>query len=125
MAPAGTVLERTDYLVSKVGGLSHVVAESTSQGLGTRYVRAGDRLLGLFRGTTTRDIHGDHLGSVRLLTDGAGAVTDRYSYSAFGLGTQTVCRRTGVRADGCSSGWTMSDERPVARRQSDPNTLQP
>jgi RHS repeat-associated protein len=27
---------------------------------------------------------------VRLLTDGAGAVTDRYSYSAFGSGTQTL-----------------------------------
>jgi RHS repeat-associated protein len=53
-------------------------------------VRAGDRLLGLFRGTTQRGFHGDHLGSVRLLTDGAGAVTDRYSYSAFGSGTQTL-----------------------------------
>jgi RHS repeat-associated protein len=47
-------------------------------------------LLGLFRGTTQRGFHGDHLGSVRLLTDGAGAVTDRYSYSAFGSGTQTL-----------------------------------
>jgi RHS repeat-associated protein len=87
---SGAVVERTDYLVSTVGALAHVVAESTGSGLGTRYVRAGDRLLGLFRGTTQRGFHGDHLGSVRLLTDGAGAVTDRYSYSAFGSGTQTL-----------------------------------
>jgi len=47
------------------------------------YVR-GDDLLAVIRGTQTRWYHADGLGSIRALTDETGAVTDRWSFEAFG-----------------------------------------
>lgn len=44
----------------------------------------GNKILSQTRGTQVRYYHGDSLGSIRFLTDSAGAVTDKYSYDAFG-----------------------------------------
>ncbi len=82
----------TEYLVDASGGLSHVVAESLDDGLGggdvasVVYTRANDRLVSLYRPASGEErwYHADGLGSVRLLTDAGGVVTDRYGYRAFG-----------------------------------------
>ena len=74
-----------DYLVDASRPLAHVVAESDGSGvLRATYVRAGDDLLAVVRPGGTRFVHADGLGSVRRLTDEAGAVTDTYTYTAFG-----------------------------------------
>ena len=83
-----------DYLVDSSAPLSQVVAETTSVGggaaaLSAYYVR-GDDLLAVMRPGTdagtwkSRFYHADGLGSVRALTDESGAVTDRYTFTAFG-----------------------------------------
>ncbi|MCP3999210.1 MAG: RHS repeat protein, partial [bacterium] len=83
--PGGSV-NVVDYLVDTTGFLSHVVAEVVGGQVAILYTRAGDRLISLYRpgGTTKRYYHADGLGSVRVLSDEAGSVTDRYTYSAFG-----------------------------------------
>ncbi|HVG07850.1 MAG TPA: RHS repeat-associated core domain-containing protein [Thermoanaerobaculia bacterium] len=74
----------TDYLVDTSGSLSHVVAETDGSGsLKATYVRGRD-LLAVLRASGDRFYHADALGSVRLLTDGTGAVKDRYTFAAFG-----------------------------------------
>ncbi|MCB1055581.1 MAG: hypothetical protein KDD11_08730 [Acidobacteria bacterium] len=76
----------TRFVVDTTGALSQVVAEVDEQGgIETYYVR-GNELLGLKRPSSgeSKYFHGDTLGSVRCLTDVGGAVTDRYSYTAFG-----------------------------------------
>jgi RHS repeat-associated protein len=91
--PDGTTAA-VDYLVDTSGPLSQVVAESTVvvagvSALSAYYVR-GDDLLAVMRpgsapaSWTTRFYHADGLGSIRALTDEAGAVTDRYEFTAFG-----------------------------------------
>ena len=86
---ASGLLSLTNYLVDPTGSLSHVVAETTEAGaLMTYYVR-GDDLLALMRpdgtgGWTSRFYHADAVGSIRQLTDESGAVTDTYTYTAFG-----------------------------------------
>jgi RHS repeat-associated protein len=73
-----------DFLVDTSGSLSHVVAESDPvAGLQAYYVR-GDDLLAVMRGTGTRFMHADGHGSIRRLTSESGAVTDVYTYTAFG-----------------------------------------
>jgi RHS repeat-associated protein len=82
----------TDCLVDTTGPLSHVVAETTATGaLQALYVRADDDLVAQLRpdatnpgAFTTRHYHADAIGSIRALTDEAGAVTDTYDYTAFG-----------------------------------------
>jgi RHS repeat-associated protein len=82
--------ETVDYLVDTPGALSHVVAESdgTTGDLKTYYVRSDGELLAVMRpsngGLSTRFYDADGTGSVRRLTDESGAITDRYSYTAFG-----------------------------------------
>ncbi len=75
----------TDFLVDPAGldGLSQVVTESVASAVTAYYVRGLD-LLAVIRGATPRYFHADGLGSIRRLTDEAGTVTDRYTYSAFG-----------------------------------------
>jgi len=86
--PGGTTTA-VDYLVDTSGPLSHVVAETIGGTLAAYYVR-GDDLLALMRPAveagawTSRFYHADGLGSIRALTDEGGAVTDRYSFTAFG-----------------------------------------
>jgi RHS repeat-associated protein len=49
-----------------------------------RYIFVGDRRLARSDGTNKRFFHQDHLGSVRAITDGNGAVVRRYDYRPFG-----------------------------------------
>jgi RHS repeat-associated protein len=79
--------------VDTSGPLSHVVAEidGTTNTLEAVYIRGGDELLWVMRpdtgstsGWQTRFYAADGIGSVRRLTDEAAAVTDTYTYSAFG-----------------------------------------
>ncbi len=87
--PPGGTTTTVDYLVDTSGGLSQVVAE-TSGGLLAAYFVRGDELLAVLRpgseagSWAARFYHADGLGSIRALTDGSGAVTDRYSFTAFG-----------------------------------------
>jgi len=75
----------TEYLVDPSEGLSHVVAETDGSGALSAYYVRGDDLLAVVRPATgARFFHSDGLGSTRALTDEAGAVTDRYTFSAFG-----------------------------------------
>ena len=81
--PSGQPSVITDFLVDTSGSLSHVVAESEVGVFRAYYVR-GDDLLSVIRPTEQRYVHADGLGSVRVLTDEVGAVTDTYTYTAFG-----------------------------------------
>jgi RHS repeat-associated protein len=101
---AGGTPERVDYLVDpwsqtsfQLRGLvvSQVVAESSPSGeIGAFHVR-GDDLLATLRPNTSplspgvepwtaRYLHAEAIGSIRALSDQAGAVTDRYDFEAFG-----------------------------------------
>ncbi len=74
-----------DYLVDAAEPLSHVVAEVAGGSVQALYIRAVGQLIGSYRpAATTRYYHGDGSESVRALSDEAGAVTDRYRYTAFG-----------------------------------------
>ena len=83
--PPGGSTSVTDLLVDTSGSLSHVVAESDGSGsFAALYVRGGDDLLSVFRPTEQRYYHADGLGSIGVLTDESGTVTDTYTYTAFG-----------------------------------------
>ncbi|MEQ9463559.1 MAG: RHS repeat-associated core domain-containing protein [Haliea sp.] len=68
----------------------------------------GDRLLSADDGSSDRFYHADATGSVRLLTDEAGGVSDSYDYTAFG----SVRSRTGSADNpyGFSGEWQAGGE---------------
>jgi RHS repeat-associated protein len=68
-----------------------VLAEYTPAGALIAAFVYGDDLISMARGGQTAFYHFDAVGSTRLLTDLAGAVTDTYDYDAFG----TLLARTG------------------------------
>ena len=81
-SPAGT----TQFLVDSENttALSQVVEEQNGAGsLQARYTYGDDRLA-MVRGGSARIYHSDAHGSTRILTDGAGAVTDTYNYDGYG-----------------------------------------
>jgi RHS repeat-associated protein len=82
--PAGGPPQVTDYLVDTSGALAHVVAEADAAGDLTAYYIRGNDLLAVERPSGARFYHADGLGSIRVLTDEAGVVTDRYAFKAFG-----------------------------------------
>ncbi|MCP3935642.1 MAG: RHS repeat protein, partial [Actinomycetia bacterium] len=86
VTPAGGGAATVDYLVDTTGFLSHVVADVVSGWVQTLYTRADDQLIGLYRpgSGASQFYHVDGLGSVRVLSDEAGGVAGRYSYTAFG-----------------------------------------
>ncbi|MCP3939318.1 MAG: RHS repeat-associated core domain-containing protein [Actinomycetia bacterium] len=86
LTPANGQPATTDYLIDTSRSLSHVIAEINDEGIESFYTRAGHRLANFWRpASSTRSFyHADGLGTVRLLSDMNGEVTDRYSYSAFG-----------------------------------------
>ncbi len=86
VTPPGGPTASVDYLVNTRGFLSHVVGEVVAGVLQVVYVRSNDELISLYRPGSgeARYFHTDGLGSVRLLSDATGAVTDRYEYTAFG-----------------------------------------
>jgi RHS repeat-associated protein len=83
--PPGQAAVVVDLLVDTSGPVSQVVTETDAAtgAIRAHYVR-GDDLLSVMRGGGTRFYHADAIGSVRRLTDETGAVTDTYTYSAFG-----------------------------------------
>ena len=82
--PSGGSPSVTDFLVDTSGSLSHVITESDGGGTFIAYYVRGDDLLSVIRPTEQRYFHKDGLGSIRGLTDVTGAVTDTYTYTAFG-----------------------------------------
>jgi len=74
----------TNFLVDPISSLSHVVAESDGSGTFLAYYVRADDLLSVIRLTEQRHYHADGLGSIRVLTDETGAITDIYAYTAFG-----------------------------------------
>ncbi len=85
--PPGGPTTAIDYVVDTRGALSQVVAEVVDGQVATVYTRVSDQLLGLNRGLPAerRFFHRDGSGSIRVLSDADGLVTDRYAYAAFGL----------------------------------------
>ncbi len=86
VTPSAGPTTAVDYLVDTTRFLSHVVADVVDGSVQTLYTRADNQLIGLHRPASGahRYYHADGLGSVRVLSDEAGAVTDRYAYAAFG-----------------------------------------
>lgn len=84
----GEPAQVTNYLVDAAGSLGHVVAETDGAGTLKVYYVRGDDLLAVMRpsgpGWTSRFVHADGLGSIRRLTNESGAITDGYTYTAFG-----------------------------------------
>ena len=83
--PAGESPSITDFLVDTSGSLTRVVAESDGTGNFQAYYVRGDDLLSVIRATEQRYYHADGLGSIRVLTDESGTVSDGYAYTAFGV----------------------------------------
>lgn len=83
VTPANGPPVATDYLVDPSSPLSQVVADSSAGAVATYYFR-GEGLLALVRGSGTRFVHQDGLGSTRRLSDEAGNLTDAYTFTAFG-----------------------------------------
>ena len=75
------------YLVDEAYGpdSAQVVRESDSTGATLRSYVIGLGLISITEGGNVRYYLTDALGSTRLLTDQTGAVTDTYSYSAYGV----------------------------------------
>lgn len=80
----------TRFLVDTNRLYAQVLEEQDDQGaLVARYVY-GPELLSQERGGVTTYAHADGLGSIRLLSDAAGTITDTYTYEAFGTPLQTT-----------------------------------
>ena len=81
------------YLVDANHWISHVVAETDGTGVPLAYyTRGGDDLISMERGGAKRWYLVDGHGSVRMLANESGQVTDRWTYDAWGETTS----RTGV-----------------------------
>jgi RHS repeat-associated protein len=74
----------TEFVTDKQGPLAHVVVERTGAAV-TSYVHGADLVSQERPGTGRRFYQYDGMGSTRLLTAAAGAVTDTYTYDAFGV----------------------------------------
>ena len=73
-----------------ITGLPQTLEERDAAGALVAHHSYGRRRLSTTNGTTSSFYQHDALGSTRLLTDGAGAVTDTYGYEAYGnLATAT------------------------------------
>jgi RHS repeat-associated protein len=73
-----------NYLVDSAGRLPNVVLETDAQGNVLASYTYGVGLISQRRGGVDSFYGTDALGSVRLLTDSGGAVTDTYTYGSFG-----------------------------------------
>ncbi|HBY93795.1 MAG TPA: hypothetical protein DEP84_07455, partial [Chloroflexi bacterium] len=85
-AQTGTTLRRTQTSGSTTTVTDFVLKyyqKNVTAGTGTVYYYFGDQLVAQLSNKRTF-IHGDHLGSTVLVTDGAGAVLARYRYHAYG-----------------------------------------
>gem|GEM_PF-289106 len=86
-------LDTVKYLVDSNNWISHVVAETGASGvLRAFYTRGGDALIHMVRtGVKSYYLYDGH-GSVRMLANENNAITDTYSYNAYG----ELTFRTGV-----------------------------
>ncbi|MDE6624896.1 MAG: hypothetical protein K2K56_00850, partial [Lachnospiraceae bacterium] len=76
--------DTTFYVNDTSGSLTMVAAETDKDGKETVYYTRGEELLSMERkGEVCYYLYDGH-GSVRTLTNGAGRITDRYSYDAYG-----------------------------------------
>ncbi|MBQ7262124.1 MAG: hypothetical protein IJR14_00240, partial [Synergistaceae bacterium] len=83
----------TRYLVDESGELSHVLSETDASGaLQAYYTRGGDVLISMSRGNAKSWYLFDGHGSVRMLADASGQITDGWTYDAWG----ELTSRTGV-----------------------------
>ena len=79
--------------------------EISPAGVETKYVYAGARRIAKKEGTAKLWYHQDHLGSVRLMSDAAGAAVNRYAYGAYGkvltarVGAVNTFEFSGARMD--------------------------
>jgi RHS repeat-associated protein len=78
------------YLVDRNRPFAQVLEERTAGGVTVASYIYGLDLISQTRGGSTAFYHTDGLGSTRALTDGAGQVTDRYVYDAYGRIIQKV-----------------------------------
>ena len=86
-------LDAVNYLVDTNNWISHVVAETDGTGtLLAFYTRGGDGLISMARGNVKSWYLFDGHGSVRMLANGSGLVTDTWDFDAWG----EVTARTGV-----------------------------
>jgi RHS repeat-associated protein len=107
-------MEVTNYLWDELSQCGDVVLEMDGSGaLLASYVLAGPELISQRRaGSTSYYLH-DAQGSVRALTDLAGAITDQYTYAAFGElleeegGTENPYRYTGQQYDEASGLYSL------------------
>jgi RHS repeat-associated protein len=76
--------QETRFLIDTVQPYAQVLMEYRPSGLITVSYVYGRDLISQNRGGVKSFYHVDGLGSTRALTDGSGAVTDRYVYDAFG-----------------------------------------
>ena len=82
--------EGTKLYLSAFGVSAEVVNPGTSSQIWTDYLSAGDAMVGMrtiqtaSAMVTTRYFHTDHLGSISVITNEAGAVVERLSYDAWG-----------------------------------------
>ncbi len=74
----------TRYLIDPNGALSYVLAEYGSDGNASAYYTRGIELISRETSGEIRYYQYDPNGSVRLLTDASGDVSDTYTYDAFG-----------------------------------------
>ncbi|MCP4375757.1 MAG: hypothetical protein GY794_06225 [bacterium] len=77
----------TTYVVDKNRPYAQVLEEEHLRGglsAVTSYVYGDGLISGTIDGTLTQYYHTDGMGSVRGLSDSSGAMTDRYSYDAYG-----------------------------------------
>ena len=78
------------FVYDPTAAIPAVIEEVTPTGT-VRYFRTPDgALIARSKGSEWRFYHYDELGSTRLLTDGSGSVTDRYSYDAYGSVTSHI-----------------------------------
>lgn len=78
---AGKVI---NYIVDNNRGLAQVIAETDSSGQLLAAYLHGEDLISQSRAGKANYYHYDGLGSTRILTDSTGAVTDTYTYAAYG-----------------------------------------
>ena len=103
VAPAGT----TRYLVDaeNPSGLAQVLEESDAVGTVQARYTVGNEVLAMQRGGAASFYQRDALGSMRMLTDGAGTPSDLYAFDGYGRttsatgGTQNPLRFGGERQD--------------------------
>jgi RHS repeat-associated protein len=82
--------EETKLYLSAFGVSAEVTNPGTSSQIWTDYLSVGDAMVGMrtiqtaSETVTTRYFHTDHLGSISVITNEAGAVVERLSYDAWG-----------------------------------------